>query len=172
MKLTCYVTSTSPWFLYAASVSLCFFFFARNSRVTVASPLELSCYCGVDQPCKARPITSSSLRQSLAIHHQIWRKPSGADHVPDKFADVTVLCRAKKVHEGSDEEKSDLWHDLPFMLAWNVISLNWLASLFLGDMMIGRDKNWNESFCQPQKLPLKILFRKQKMHVKLIYFIR
>lgn len=39
MKLTCYVTSTSPWFLYAASVSLCFFFFfANGSRVTVASP--------------------------------------------------------------------------------------------------------------------------------------
>lgn len=39
MKLTCYVTSTSPWFLYAASVSLCFFFFfASSSRVTVASP--------------------------------------------------------------------------------------------------------------------------------------
>lgn len=64
MKLTCYVTSTSPWFLYAASVSLCFFFFARSSRVTCGVTTRAASYCGVDRPC-----------QLLLHHHYVSTLP-------------------------------------------------------------------------------------------------
>lgn len=64
MKLTCYVTSTSPWFLYAASVSLCFFFFARSSRVTCGVTTRATSYCGVDRPW-----------QLLLHHHYVSALP-------------------------------------------------------------------------------------------------
>lgn len=64
MKLTCYVTSTSPWFLYAASVSLCFFFFARSSRVTCGVTTRAASYCGVDRPW-----------QLLLHHHYVSALP-------------------------------------------------------------------------------------------------
>ena len=60
-------------FLYAASVSLCFFFFSSNSRVTLASPSPARLLRGV-QPLQT-PITSA-LRHILVIHCQIWTRAS------------------------------------------------------------------------------------------------
>lgn len=82
MKLTCYVTSTSPWFLYAASVSLCFFFFfANGSRVTARHPPQMR-----GGPPLLHPITSW-LRQSLATQCQIRQLIGfGVDRAPAKSA--------------------------------------------------------------------------------------
>ena len=100
MKLTCYVTSTSPWFLYAASVSLCFFFFASNSRVTVASPPSCPATCGVDRPCSV--LLHYHYVRALPFNAKYGKKPSGRTRTSAKFLDVTALSRAEKFTEASE----------------------------------------------------------------------
>lgn len=163
MKLTCYVTSTSPWFLYAASVSLCFFFFASNGRVTVASPPSCPATAGWTGPAR---LLTSSLRQSLAIQCQIWWKPSGA-HQSLRNSLTSLYCV-----EGTRKESPRKW--LSKSLTCNTIFPRLNVSLERHFPWLGlRHKkvverfNWIYILPTAKKFLKEIMsFIKLKMHVK------
>ena len=101
MKLTCYVTSTSPWFLYAASVSFVFLLLREQQPRHCGVTTELSSFYGVDRPC--RVLLHHHYVRALPFNAKYGEKSSGADWSPfDALTSLYWVARNSRKCEGEN----------------------------------------------------------------------